>query len=217
MRPIISSIVLAGACGALLSWSGRALAQVERSGGGSASAKIMQQYQQLAAERTSLQAQIAQLQKDQESTKAELTAVKKERDALKAGAGGASAAAAQAKAAKATAEQTLAQSKQRTDELVARFRETAQNLKEVETDRTVVRKELAERNAAFDRCAENNLQLYEISREVLDRYEHVGFFTKAGAAEPFTGIKRNQIDNLVDDYRQRAEELRVKKGTASAH
>jgi hypothetical protein len=57
------------------------------------------------------------------------------------------------------------------------------------------------------------MQLYEINGEILDRYEHVGLFTKVSAAEPFTKITRTRIDNLVIEYRERAQELRVKKAT----
>ena len=59
----------------------------------------------------------------------------------------------------------------------------------------------------------DNLQLYEISNEVLNRYEHVGLFTKVSATEPFTRITRTRIENLVDEYRARAQELRSKKRT----
>ena len=186
------------------------LAQVERSGGG-ASQKIIQEYQQLAAERTTLQAKIAQLQKDLDASKADAAGMKKERDALKAQVGGAAAAITQATAGKQSAEQSLEQSKQRMTELIARFRETAVNLKEVEADRNAKSRELAERGASYDQCAENNLQLYEINNEVLDRYEHVGLFTRASAAEPFTRITRTRMENLVDDYRARALELRAKR------
>lgn len=187
--------------------------QVERSGGGEMQ-KIMQQYQQVAAEKTALQGQLTQMKTELDAAKAELAAVKKERDALKARAGGAAAAAAvvaQLTASKESADKNLELYKQRMNELVSRFRETATNLKEVETDRSNLRKDLSERNAAFDKCAENNLQLYEITNEVLDRYEHVGLFTKASAGEPFTRITRTRIENLVDEYRARALENRTQK------
>jgi chromosome segregation ATPase len=200
-------------CAVALTAGAPAQAQVQRSGGGEMQ-KIMQQYQQVAAEKTALQAQVEQTKKDLDSAKAELAAVKKERDALKVRAGGASAAAAtvaQLAASKDSAEKNLEVSKQRMNELVGRFRETATNLKEVEADRSKLHKDLDERNAAFDKCAENNLQLYEITKEVLDRYEHVGMFTKTSAAEPFTRITRTRIENLVDEYRARALENRTAK------
>ena len=191
-----------------------ATAQVQRSGGGSESQKIMQQYQQVAAEKTALQAQVAQMKKDLDGTKADLAAMKKERDALKAraaGAAGTAAAVAELSASKQAAEKSLEVSKQRMTELVARFRETATNLKDVEADQAKTRKVLDDRNSAFDKCAADNFQLYEISRDVLDRYEHVGLFTKVSAVEPFTKITRTRLENIVDEYRARAEELRMKK------
>jgi chromosome segregation ATPase len=194
--------------------AGTTSAQVQRSGGGEAQ-KIMQEYQQLAAERTSMQAQIAQLKKDLDASKSDLAAMKKERDALKGHSGGLAAAVAQSNAAKLTAEQGLEQSRQRMNELISRFRETGQNLKQMEAERNAAKAELSERNRAFDQCAENNVQLFEINKEILDRYEHVGLFTRASAGEPFTKLTRTRIENLVDEYRARAEELRVKKREAA--
>ena len=189
-------------------------AQTQRSGGGSSEAqKFMQQYQQIAAEKTALQGQLAQMKKDLDAAKTELAAVKKERDAAKQHVGISPAALAQATSSKETAERTLEKYKQQTGELVARFRETATNLREVEADREKLKVTVGERDKALDRCAENNLQLYEINGEVLDRLEHVGVFTRASAVEPFTKITRTRIENLVDEYRQRAQQLRVKKTT----
>jgi chromosome segregation ATPase len=187
-------------------------AQVQRSGGGEVQ-KFMQQYQQVAAEKTALQAQLAQMKKDLDAANAELAAVKKERDAAKSHVGVSPAAITQATSAKEAAERNLEQSKQRMTELIGRFRETATNLKEVEADRAKLRKDLLERNSAFDTCVADNMQLYEITGEVLDRYQHVGLFTKVSAAEPFTKITRTRIDNLIEEYRERAQELRVKKAT----
>jgi chromosome segregation ATPase len=193
-------------------------AQVQRSGGGE-SQKIMQQYQQIAAEKTALQAQLTQMKTDLDAAKAELASAKKERDALKAHAGeGAAAAAAAARLSgeKEAAEKSAEQNKQRLVELVARFRETANNLKEVEADRGKLKNELQERATAYDKCAEANLGLFEINSQILDRYEHIGPFTKISSAEPFTRITRNRIENLVDEYRARALELRVKKQASTA-
>jgi chromosome segregation ATPase len=189
-------------------------AQTQRSGG--ESQRLMQQYQQLAAEKTSLQAQLAQMKKDLDSAQSDLAAVKKERDALKARSTVSAAAAAQlaqANTSRETAEKNLEQYKQRTTELVDRFKQTIGTLKTVESGRNQLQKDNASLNAAFDKCAESNLQLYEITGNVLDRYDHVGLFTKVSSAEPFTRITRTRIDNLVVEYRARAQELRVKKSS----
>ena len=128
-------------------------AQTQRSGGGE-SQKIMQQYQQLAGEKAALQSQVAQMKKDLDEAKSTLAAVKKERDALKSQVGSAAAATAQSVAAKQATEKSLDQYKQRMTELVARFKETATNLKEVESDRTKLQNDLRERSSAYDKCAE---------------------------------------------------------------
>jgi chromosome segregation ATPase len=195
---------------ATLCWQAAANAQVERSGG--EAQKFMQQYQQLAAEKTALQAQLAQMKKDLDSAKTDLAAMTKQRDALKAHVGVPAAQVAQeVTEAKEAAERSLEQSKQRMTELVGRFREMAANLRDVEADRTKMHNDLDARNAAFDKCADSNVQLYAINTEILDRYEHVGLFTKVSAAEPFTRITRTRIDNLVEEYRERAQEQRLIK------
>lgn len=208
-------VTMANLALALLCATVPATAQVARSGGGETQ-KIMQQYQQLAAEKTALQAQAAQMKKDLDAVQAELASAKKERDALKARAAGSAAAAtqlAQTTASKETAEKNLEQYKQRMTELVAKFREMAANLREVESNRTQLSTDLDARNRAYDQCAEDNLRLYEINGEILNRYENVGLFTKASTAEPFTKITRARIENLIDEYRERALQLRAKKRT----
>jgi chromosome segregation ATPase len=191
-----------------------ATAQTQRSGGGEAQ-KFMQQYQQVAAEKAALQAQLVQMKKDLDAARTDLAAMTKERDALKAHVGVPAAAVAQLSASKEAAERNLELSKQRMTELVGRFREMAGNLKDVEADRATLRDDAAKRSRAFDQCAQDNLQLYEINGEILDRYEHVGLFTKVSAAEPFTKITRTRIENLVDEYRERAQQLRVKKSAVA--
>jgi chromosome segregation ATPase len=185
-------------------------AQTQRSGGGETQ-KIMQQYQQVAAEKTALQTQLAQLKRDLDAANTELAAVKKERDAAKAHAGVPAATVVAANGARDAAERNLEQSKQRMNELVGRFRETAGNLKEAEADRAKLRQDVADRDKVIDTCVAHNMELYGMNREILDRYEHVGLFTKAGASEPFTRITRTRLENIADEYRQRADELKVKK------
>jgi chromosome segregation ATPase len=203
IRRCLTSMVLLAMAGSA------AHAQVERSGGGGELQRFMQQYQQVSSEKTALQAQVTQLKQDLDSAKSELAAAKKDRDALK-GRAAQAASIAQVTAARDAAEKNLDLYKRQMTDLIARFRETATNLKEIEADRANLRGQLQERNTAFDKCAENNTQLYEITTDVLNRYEHVGTFTKLTMSEPFTKITRTRVENLVDDYRARAQENRTK-------
>lgn len=208
MKPSMMTLLLTLLPVALLN------AQTERSGG--EAQRFMQQYQQLAAEKTALQGQLAQAKKDLDSANAQIASVKKERDELKAHTSGSTAAVAQATASKDAAEKSLEQYKQRLTELVAKFREMATNLRDIEADRTQLHKTLDEHDAAFDRCAENNQQLYDITLDILNRFEHVGAFTRVSTLEPFTRITRARLDNLVVETHARAEELRLKKSATKA-
>jgi len=194
----------------LLAASQSPLAQVQRSGGGP-SAQLVQQYQQALTEKTQLQADNDKLKKDLEEAKKQLQAANKELTEAKSGNGAAQAQLAAAQAATASANQALDVTKTRMQELVDRFRDTATSLREVETERSQLQQQLAQEKASFDQCAERNYQLYQVDGEVLDRYEHQGMFSYLASAEPFTRIKRTQIENFVVEYRARAEELRVQK------
>jgi chromosome segregation ATPase len=187
-----------------------ALAQVQRSGGGGASAQLMQQYQQLAAERTQLQADNAKLKKDFDDLKKQLDGLKQQASVSKAGASRSEAAIVAARAENDSNAKALADTKSKMQELIGRFRETITQLRTLETERTELQQQVAQSTAAYDKCAERNYSLYQTTAEVLDRYEHQGAFSYLARSEPFTRLKRTQIENLVDEYRQRVEELRVK-------
>jgi chromosome segregation ATPase len=200
-------MVAASLCVAMAS---DALAQVQRSGGG-ANAQLAQQYQQIATERAQLQADNDKLKKELDDTKKQLQAAKQQLAASKTSTGSSAAQLAAAQAASQSAAQSLEQTKTRMQQLVDRFRETAVTLRDVESDRSRVQQQLAQSKSDFDRCAERNFQLYQVDSEVLDRYEHEGTLDHLARAEPFTRIKRTQVENLVDEYKTRAEELRVQK------
>jgi peptidoglycan hydrolase CwlO-like protein len=202
--------IIALTIAAALGVSTCAYAQVERSGGGETQ-KIMQQYQQLASERSQLQAQLADLKKKLDEVNANFAAVKKDRDNLKAHPGVSPSLLAESNAGKASAEKNLEQSKARMNELIARFRDMAQTLKETEADRNKVRQDFAVMKDDFGHCAEDNAQLADLGGRILDRYEHVGLFTRTSANEPFTQITRTRIQNYADEYREKAEQLKVKK------
>lgn len=58
-----------------------------------------------------------------------------------------------------------------------------------------------DRNAAF----------YNLNTEVLDKMQNRGFWSALSEREPFTKLKRVELENLVEDYKYRAEELRLQE------
>lgn len=174
----------------------------------SGNAQATQQLQQLAAERTRLMADNARLQ-------SELDAARKERDALKKAQGGADsrvrasdAAAARAGAQSQSLQAELDREKARMAELIGKFRETAGTLRDVETERTTAKTSLAQRDEELRQCVARNVALYDLNGEILAKLESRGTFTPASALEPFTRLKRVELENLIDGYQTRAAEQR---------
>jgi predicted RNase H-like nuclease (RuvC/YqgF family) len=191
-----------------------AAAQTARAGGGQ-NAQLMQQLQQLASERTTMQAEQAKLKK-------ELEDVKKERDALKAAQTGAAAnqraraeseaAVARANRDKESVEGELTRTKARTEEIVTKFRETVATLREVETDRTTAKQAVVRQEQELKACTAANDGLYKLNDEVLTHFSDQGFWSGLARAEPFTKLKRVQLDNLIDGYRTRAQDAQYVPG-----
>jgi chromosome segregation ATPase len=197
------------ACLAALALQPPAEAQSARSSGGNAQA--MQQLQQLAAERTQLLADNARL-------KSELEAAKKERDELKkknadGAKRGQDLATARANARAGDLQSELDREKARMSEVVAKFRETAATLRDIETERAQFKNSLVERDGELKQCVARNVALYELNGEILTKLESRGSFSPASALEPFTRLKRVELENLIDGYQTRAEEQRPPLGS----
>ncbi len=184
-------------------------AQTARSGG-SASAQLMAELQQLAAERTSLQAQNAQLKKDLEQARQERDALKRAQQDVVTRIRTSEAAVARTAAERAASEQELQRVKDRTQELIAKFRETVQTLRQAETEGAAAKQALATREEQLKVCVDHNAALYKLNAEVLDRLEHHSGWSRLARAEPFTKIKRVQLENLVDDYKAKADDQHLK-------
>jgi chromosome segregation ATPase len=212
VRVLVVSAAVVGSVFAL-----PAFAQTARSGGSSAqNAQLVQQLQQLASERTALQAEQARMKK-------ELEELRKERDSLKAGQAAVNqraraetdAAVARSTRDREAAEKELSQVKQRAQELVDKFRETAQTLREVETDRATAKQALARQAQELDACVASNTALYRLNDEVLTRFDKQGLWSRVGQAEPFTRLKRVELENLIDSYKTRADEQKFAPGQST--
>jgi chromosome segregation ATPase len=185
-----------------------AAAQTARKDAGN-SAQLMQQMQQLAAERTQLQAESARMKRELDEVRKERDTLKSERESNGQRLKVSEAASVRASGARQQVEDELARTKERMNELVGKFRETVTSLREAETERAGTQQQLQTKTQNLAACVDRNAQLYTINDEVLDRLEGQGFWGSVARAEPFTRIKRTQLENLADDYRARAGEAKV--------
>jgi hypothetical protein len=99
-------------------------------------------------------------------------------------------------------------------ELVAKFREMAQTLRDVEADRNEARQALAQGDQALKTCVARNNELYKLNDEVLTRFDSQNPLSCVAGAEPFTRIQRARLENLIDGYRARADDQKIEPSTA---
>jgi chromosome segregation ATPase len=55
-----------------------------------------------------------------------------------------------------------------------------------------------------------NLELFRLANEILKRYERFGLGDALAAKEPFTGITRVKLENLVQDYQDKIAEQKAR-------
>jgi len=202
------SLTAAAGLAILMMASGLASAQVERRGG-EENGVLLQQIQELTSERASLQA-------DNTRMKKQLDDLTKERDALKSAQKAVDqrvrdnmAALAQSGAQRAADEKDLALYKQRMDELVAKFRETINTLRQTEIERATIRRSLETRARELSVCENHNAALFKLNAQVLTRWEKQSFWSRLARTDPFTRLAQTRLENLTDDYRSQAAEQRV--------
>ena len=85
---------------------------------------------------------------------------------------------------------------------------------EVDRDGQVAARAAKERELSA--CVDKNAQMYLLSTEVLDRMEGQGVWSAMKTKEPFTRLSRTRLENLIDDYRSRVNQLKLASKSASA-
>jgi len=169
------------------------------------------QTQQLQAAMASLQAENSRLKKELEDAKGKVQAASKEASGSKQGVASLRAALAQAQASKQSSEALREQTQAKLSDLLDKYRQNTGALAGVETERSQLKQDLAAATGRLDTCAQRNVALYDAMNQALDKVGHGGFFTAMGRAEPFTKIERVRLENMVDEYRARADELKLKQ------
>ncbi len=194
-------------CAVLLAFA--ANAQEARRPAGDAMARMQQQIQQLAGERTALQAENARLKEQVAGFGKDTKAYASEKEALSRRAGAAESKVNRAEAGQQSVSARLESTETRLNEVVGKYKELAEQLRQVEAERNALARQSAQDGQGLKVCAQRNVQLAGIAMEALDRYERKGCFGALAQAEPFTGLKRAEIENAVEGYRQQVDALKL--------
>lgn len=184
-------------------------AEVRRPSGGAASAQVQALLQQISAERDALKTENARLKADldkaqqaQQTAAAAVAAGTEELTRLRA-------AVAAFQTQNEALRAQLGQSQTAIGSLRSEQAATVAALKQAQGKGQVLDGELGECRARVDTLIGHNRRLFEIGNELLDRFEKKGVWASLREAEPFTGLKRVELENIVQDYRFAIDDQRV--------
>ena len=196
---------------ALAMTAGPTAAQQSRDDGGSARLQTM--VQQLTSEKAQLQGDNTKLKTERDSAAAQLKKLRMEKDSLEQQLRQSETSLTRASSTNTRNTEAMEQQKKRTEDLVAQFRQTIEQLRTTELERNELKTESETRQRAFEQCVASNQKLFETGNEVLDRYENKGKWDALREREPFTQTRRVRLQNAVDEYRWALDDQRL-PGTA---
>jgi chromosome segregation ATPase len=202
-------------CAALFSClAAIASAQQARDDGGAARLQAM--VSQLTSEKTQLQAENKDMKTKLDAANADLKKARDQNADLQKRFTQNETALSQSTAANSRNTDQAAQLRARMDELVKQFRETIDNLAQKERESNELKATLAARESVLSQCVTSNDKLLATGNEILDRYESKGCFSTVREKEPFTHVKRVQLQNLVDQYRWQLEDQKLPASVTSS-
>ncbi len=211
LRAIIRlSILVALSMVGVNGWS-----EAARREGGGDTARLQMMLQQLNTEKTNLAAANAKLKAELEKTKKELEVAVQERNAGTQKLGRSSQDLVNTQAKADALQRGFDTLKSRFDQLVDQFRSTVATLKELEQERDRLASHVVDYDVRVKACERNNEALYKADLELIDLYESKGVFASLMQREPVTKLKRVQIENLMDQYRQLAQDMQLKTAPAA--
>lgn len=191
-----------------------AQAEVRRPAGGAASAQVQALLQQISAERDALKTENARLKADldqaqqaQKAAEADASAGAEELTRLRA-------AVAAFQAQNEALRAQLGQSQAAIGSLRSEQAATQAELKQAQSRGQALDGELGQCRARVDTLIGHNRRLFEIGNELLDRFEKKGVWASLRESEPFTGLRRVELENIVQDYRFAIDDQRVDAGQA---
>lgn len=200
MRKTIAAIsLLVSLCNA------PALMAAPRSEGGDPALRQAQmQMQKLAAERTALQSQNGELTAkvgELEKRIAVLEAEGKRRDGELG----------QAQNANEQLRARVERDSERYKDLSERNGKTNATLRDAQADVQLLHSAVQERDHWIADCQARNDSLYQTNTELLEAYRDKGAFDALKQREPFTGVGSVKVENTVQEYQFKLEDLRTVK------
>ena len=193
--------------------------------------EVMRRFQQQIAK---LQQENAQLLHDKTELEGKLKSAQSELDKTKGQAARLSKAAAAAQTVQnnnaqlrtelAAGEQKLHETQQHCQQQISELRgqstalrsQLEQTAQRGAAEAGTLRANLEQQQGRAQRCETKNQQLYSVTMDLIARYKaNRGVWERFLLSEPFTGLKSVEVENLLEDMRDRARAARVDMGPQS--
>lgn len=109
----------------------------------------------------------------------------------------------------AQAKETLAATAQQLADTRKTLAETTQTLRQTEAEKRNLETVKASNERDIASCERKNLALYEVGRSLIERFEHKTCGEILTEKEPFTGIRKVETENLMEEYRDKLDEQKL--------
>ena len=176
-----------------------------------------------------MQIQVQQVEDEKAALEQDKATLGKEFDALKKKTGELTSSAARANQGKARLEkeaEALRQDKAAFSEQVAALKkelgdnqktlhDTRASLQQETSQKQRLEQDLSTRSKASEVCETKNQMLYRYDVELINRAQRRGSLETLLEAEPVLGLKRVQIENLLEEYRDKVDAQRVDPASAA--
>lgn len=103
----------------------------------------------------------------------------------------------------------LSRSQENERELNKKLQETVAQAKLIQNDNQLLVSAVQERERWIGRCDEKNRDVIHAANELTTKYQNKSFLEKLSEVEPFTGIGNVEMENTVQNYQFKLEDLKV--------
>ena len=97
------------------------------------------------------------------------------------------------------------------DQAIQQNKDLERNLKKVNGEKDNLQAQLKKTTKALKSCKENNAALCVIGEELVKAYKNKGITTAILEKEPLTQIKKVELEQLTQKYKENIEQLKIKQ------
>jgi chromosome segregation ATPase len=98
-------------------------------------------------------------------------------------------------------------------DMTAKETNTSRMLAQMEGEKKRAEQTIVMRDQTITGCETRNAKLYGYGRELMTQYERKSCKDALKQAEPFTGLKKVEIENLLEGYRDKLDNERISTST----